>query len=161
MTKEYSWRYMTLGLLFTALAAFIVLQMVRIQISPQAKFFRDRGKAISGYWKTFYPARGPIYDRNGHLLAGNKTVYEVGVDLTNPARNPSTIAMAFNAVLGLDYDYVFTLANQASSENAIYRMIADFVTEEEKVRLQKLRDEMFIAYAESDDVDQPTKSSQG
>jgi cell division protein FtsI/penicillin-binding protein 2 len=155
MTKEFSWRYMTLGLLFTALAAFIVLQMVRIQISPQAKFFRDRGNAISGYWKTFYPARGPIYDRAGHLLAGNKTVYEVGVDLTYPARNPSTIAMAVNAVIGLDYDTVFTLANQASSDNALYRMIADFVTEEEKVRLEQLRDEMEIAYAESDDIDRP------
>ena len=30
----------------------------------------------------FYPERGEIYDRNGHLLAGNRTVYEVGVSLS-------------------------------------------------------------------------------
>jgi cell division protein FtsI/penicillin-binding protein 2 len=156
MTKEHSWRYLTLGILFTALAGFIVLQMVRIQISPQAKYFRDRGKAVSGYWKTFFPARGSIYDRTGHMLAGNTTVYEVGVDLTNPERNPATIAMAANAVLGLDYDYVFGLANQASSDKAIYRMIADFVTEEEKERLEHLREEMEIAYGNSDDPERPS-----
>jgi len=156
MTKEYSWRYITLGLIFTALAAFIVLQMIRIQLSPQAKYFRDRGNSVSGYWKTFSPARGSIYDRNGHLMAGNKTVYEVGVDLTNPARNPTTIAMAANAVIGLDYDYVFGLVSQASSDKGIYRMIADFVTEEQKERLDELNDQMSIAYANSDDPDRPS-----
>ena len=34
----------------------------------------------------FYPERGEIYDRNGHLLAGNRTVYEVGVSLSEVER---------------------------------------------------------------------------
>jgi cell division protein FtsI/penicillin-binding protein 2 len=156
MTKELPWRYMTLGLLFTAMAFFILLQMIRIQVSPQAKFFRDRGDAVSGYWKTFSPARGAIYDRNGNLLAGNTTVYEVGIDLNNPELNPATIAMALNAVVGLDYDEVFLAANQASSENVIYRMIADYVTSEQKDRLEQLRDDLLVAYEGSEEDERPS-----
>ncbi len=32
--------------------------------------------------KTFTRHAGEIYDRNGNLLAGNKTVYEIGLDMT-------------------------------------------------------------------------------
>ena len=55
------------------------MQIVRIQNSPEVAGITGQGAYI---WKTFYPARGEIYDRRGNLLAGNKTVYEVGVDLT-------------------------------------------------------------------------------
>ncbi len=156
MTRELPWRYMTLGLLFTAMAFFILLQMIRIQVSPQAKFFRDRGDAVSGYWKTFSPARGAIYDRNGNMLAGNTTVYEVGIDLTNPELNPATIAMALNAVVGLDYDEVFLAANQAASDNVIYRMIADYVTSEQKDRLEQLSDDLLAAYEGSEEDERPS-----
>ncbi len=43
--------------------------------------FLSQGDRYSGEFQTFYPERGEIYDRNGHLLAGNRTVYEVGVSL--------------------------------------------------------------------------------
>jgi hypothetical protein len=43
--------------------------------------------------------RRAIYDRNGRLLAGNKTVYEVGVIAT--VRDPEAIAAALGIVLGV------------------------------------------------------------
>lgn len=155
MTQEQSWRYFMLGILLTALAAFIVFQMVRILLSPQAKVFRERGKVYSGEWRTFTPARGEIYDYWGHLLAGNTIVYEVGVELSQ-VENASTIALALNAVTGADYDDMFTIANQQHSEDAIYRVLVDFVTEEQIIRLKQLRGEMAVAYGNGDDEDQPS-----
>lgn len=145
MISEGSWRYTTLGILITALAVFIVIQMVRIQISPQAGALREKGELYSGTWRTLTPARGQIYDRWGHLLAGNRTVYEVGVIL-NEVENPSTIALALNAVVDADYDKVFAAAGTEPSEDAIYATLARFVTEEQKLRLDKLAGEMESTY---------------
>ncbi len=155
MSSEHSWRYTTLGLLLTAIAVFIVVQMVRIQLSPQAEVFRDRGNAYSGGWQTVVPARGEIYDRWGHLLAGNTTTYEVGVELVE-VENPSTIALALNAIVGADYDQVFSAVSQEPSITAVYRVLADFVTEEQKAQLAQLAKEMETAYGESKDEKRPS-----
>jgi cell division protein FtsI/penicillin-binding protein 2 len=155
MTREYSWRYTTLGLLLTALALFIIVQMVRIQVSPQAQVFRDQGQVFSGNWRTILPARGQIYDRNGHLLAGNTTVYEAGVELAL-VKNPSTIALAINAVTGADYDQVFSAASPAPGKKMIYAVLANYVTEEQKTRLEQFAKEMEAAYGESKDANPPS-----
>jgi cell division protein FtsI/penicillin-binding protein 2 len=155
VTNESSWRYTTLGLLLSAMAFFIVVQMVRIQLSPQAEVFRDQGNAYSGGWRTIVPARGEIFDRWGHLLAGNTTVYEVGVELAD-VQNPSTIALALNAIVGADHDEVFAAASQESSKTAVYRVLADFVTEEQKTRLEQLAEEMDVAYQDNKDQKRPS-----
>jgi len=93
MRQQYAWRSMLLNGFLAFVAALVVLQMVRIQASAEAEQFRKQANAFAGEYKTFYPERGEIYDRNGHLLAGNRTVYEVGVDL-NTVRDPHSIAMA-------------------------------------------------------------------
>ncbi|HZD58323.1 MAG TPA: penicillin-binding protein 2 [Anaerolineales bacterium] len=155
MTQESSWRYTTLGLLLSAMALFIVVQMVRIQLSPQAEVFRDQGNAYSGGWQTIVPARGEIFDRWGHLLAGNTTVYEVGVELSE-VQNPSTIALALNAIVGADHDEVYAAASQEPSSTAVYRVLADFVTEDQKTRLEQLAGEMDVAYQDSKDQKRPS-----
>ena len=155
MMREHSWRFTTLGILLSAMAFFIVMQMVRIQVSPQAQVFRDLGAVYSGGWHTIVPARGEIYDRWGHLLAGNTTVYEVGVELSQ-IENPTTIALALNAVIGSDYDEVFAVVNQQPSDSAIYRVLADFVSEEKKARLEQLSKEMEIAYGDGKDENRPS-----
>lgn len=155
MTKEGFWRYTTLGILITALAVFIVVQMVRIQISPQAEALREKGELYSGTWRTLTPARGQIYDRWGHLLAGNRTVYEVGVILSE-VENPSTIALAMNAVVDADYDRIFAAASAEPSEDAVYATLARFVTEEQKLRLEQLADEMESAYGRRRGEERPS-----
>lgn len=145
MNADHSWRYTTLGLLLSSMAFFIIIQMVRIQISPQANELREKNQNVSGYYKTLIPARGQIYDRGGNLLAGNTMVYEVGVDLAQ-VENPSTIALALNAVLGSDYEAILDLADTPPSEKAIYATLARFVTEEQKTRLEQLAAEMEKTY---------------
>lgn len=155
MNASGSWRYTTLGILLSALAFFIVVQMLRIQLSPQAEALRDKGELYSGTWRTITPARGQIYDRRGNLLAGNRTVYEVGVVLEE-VENPSTIALALNAVVDADYDQVFSAASTEPSGDAIYATLARFVTEEQKQRLDQLAEEMQLAYGDSKDENKPS-----
>ncbi|MFU8772626.1 MAG: peptidoglycan D,D-transpeptidase FtsI family protein [Anaerolineales bacterium] len=145
MIAEYSWRYTTLGLLMTTAASFIIIQMVRIQTSPQAEVFRNQGAIYAGSWQTIQPTRGMIYDRWGNLLAGSTTVYEVGVELAY-VKNPSTIALALNAVVGSDYSSVFTAASQPASKTSVYAVLANYVTEEQKARLERFAEEMEAAY---------------
>ena len=155
MELEQSWRYTTLGILFSALAAFVVLQMVRIQTSPQAEVFRSQGEVYAGNWRTVKPARGQIYDRLGNLLAGNITVYEVGVELAF-VENPSTIALALNAVTDADYEDVFAAASRKPSSNAVFAVLANNVTEEQMLRLEQFTEEMNLAYGESKDESRPS-----
>jgi cell division protein FtsI/penicillin-binding protein 2 len=155
MNSIGSWRYSTLGILLTALAFFIVVQMLRIQLSPQAEALREKGELYSGNWRTLTPARGQIYDRRGNLLAGNRTVYEVGVEL-GEVENPSTIALALNAVIDADYDEVFSAVSMEPSGEAVYATLAKFVTEDQKQRLEQLSEEMKQAYGDRDDSNRPS-----
>ena len=128
MRQQYAWRSMLLNGFLAFIATLIVLQMVRIQASAEADAFRDQKNNFAGEYRTYYPERGEIYDRNGHLLAGNRTIYEVGVDL-NSVRDPHSIAMAISVNLGKNYDEIYSeilnppagfsylvLDNQASPE---------------------------------------------
>ena len=155
MSNQGSWRFTTLGILLTALAVFIIIQMLRIQLSPQAGALRDKGELYSGTWRTITPARGQIYDRWGHLLAANNSVYEVGVILQE-VENPSTIALALNAVIDSDYDEVFAAASTEPSADAVYATLARFVTEDQKQRLEKLSEEMQLAYGDRNDSNRPS-----
>jgi len=151
-------RYSTLGILLTVLAIFIVIQMIRVLTSPEAEFFRKQGVKRSGWWQQVIPPRGEIYDRWGHLLAGNVTVYEAGVDLRkNHYINPTTIALALSTVVeGVDYDRVYAAASKPPSETAVYAALADYITEEQKVRLEQLAKEWADVYSNSEDPDAPS-----
>jgi cell division protein FtsI/penicillin-binding protein 2 len=72
---------MFLAAVLATVAMGILAQMIRIQNSEQARQLLKYGDLLAGEFRTFQPERGEIYDRNGHLLAGNRTVYEVGVSL--------------------------------------------------------------------------------
>lgn len=107
MRQQYAWRSLLLNGFLALVAALVVLQMVRIQVSAEAEQFRVQKDIFAGDYKNYYPERGEIYDRNGHLLAGNQTVYEVGLDLAR-VRDPHSIAMALSVNLGNNYDKVYS-----------------------------------------------------
>ncbi len=96
MRQQYAIRstIVVAGLVFAALA--VIVQIIRIQTSEQAAVFLSQGDRYSGEFQMFYPERGEIYDRNGHLLAGNRTVYEVGVSLRE-MESPEALASALSA----------------------------------------------------------------
>jgi len=140
MDGDYTRRYFIAGIVFVAVAVMIVGQIVRIQVGPVAKELREQGDIYNRQLHIFYPERGQIYDRWGNLLAGNETVYEVGIDLRTKGKSPETIAFVLSKVLGPghpEYDaetyyyQVLELASTVPTTTTIYRVAADFVTQKE------------------------------
>ena len=102
MKKASFTRYSFLGALLTLFAVAIFVQMVRIQNSADAEVLNDWAANYGYESRRIQSERGYIYDRWGNLLAGNKQVYEVGIELKF-VKNPAAIASATSKVLGLDY----------------------------------------------------------
>jgi len=136
MRQQYAIRSLILvaGLAFVGLA--IIVQMVRIQNSEQAKIFLSQGDLYAGEFRMFYPERGEIYDREGHLLAGNRTVYEVGVSLSQ-VKNPEALASTLGTYLGLTYEDVLNQITN-SPKTWEYIVIQDYVGAETVTSLQQL-----------------------
>jgi len=116
---------MTLIAGFGLVALAILVQMIRIQNSEQAAIFLSQGDQYAGEFRMFYPERGEIYDRNGHLLAGNRTVYEVGVSLLE-MEDPDALAFTLGTYLGLTYEEVFKKLTE-SPDSWSYVVIQDYV----------------------------------
>jgi cell division protein FtsI/penicillin-binding protein 2 len=136
MRQQFATRSLVLVgiLVFVGLA--IIAQIIRIQNSEQAKIFLSQGDMYAGDFQMIYPERGEIYDRNGHLLAGNRTVYEVGVSL-GEMKDKEALAYTLGLYLGLSYDEVYDqLAN--APEGWEYVVVQDFVGAETVNSLQEL-----------------------
>ena len=147
MNTDTGWRYPFLGAVFSVLPVLIVLQIVRIQASPtQVARFLEQSEILSSEYRLVTPARGQIYDRWGNLLAGNKTVYEVGVELQY-VRNPETIAQTAAVVLGVDYADAFAAASKTASDTAVYAVLADNVSKEKIDNLQIIIEQMEQTYS--------------
>lgn len=154
--SSLSWRFTSVGAAFLLVGVAVVVQLVRIQISPQAEVFLKQGDQYSGVWRTLKPARGQIFDRWGNLLAGNHIVYQIGVELQN-VEDPASIAFAMQVVLGEDYNRIYTLASQEPSPQAVYVVLANFVPAEKALELQQLADELENTFGEN----QPIRSLAG
>jgi cell division protein FtsI/penicillin-binding protein 2 len=134
MKKPNFWRYLTVTAILGMAGLAVLIQIVRIQASPEVAGITGQGTYI---WKTFYPARGEIFDRYGHLLAGNKTVYEVGVDLTAKP-DPQTVALAAQMALGMDPAKAITKLTDVAADTQ-YIVLQDFVSPEQADQLMKLQ----------------------
>ncbi len=80
MTEKitYNWRYITIAVFFSFFALAIMGQMVRIQLTVNTSELPVPG--LLGQWEKAASRRGLILDRNGHVLAGNQTVYAVDIN---------------------------------------------------------------------------------
>lgn len=140
MRQQYAWRSMLLNGFLALIATMVVLQMVRIQVSAEAEQFRKQKDVFSGSYKTYYPERGAVYDRTGHLLAGNQTVYEVGVNLST-VKDPHSIAMAVSVNLGKNYDKVYS--NILNPPPGIaYLVVDNFASADAVEYLKELQDDL-------------------
>jgi cell division protein FtsI/penicillin-binding protein 2 len=137
MRQQYARRSQVLIYAMGLIALVIIVQIVRIQNSDEAAIFRQRASNYAYELKTYYPDRGEIYDRNGHLLAGNTIVYEVGVDL-NSVKDASAIAIAVSSELNMDYASVLN-AIVEPGEGIAYVVLADYVDAENALNLQALK----------------------
>jgi cell division protein FtsI/penicillin-binding protein 2 len=137
------WRFNLLGILFFLAGSMIIIQMVRLQFSPERAAFVTQGDQYNRTLHIFYPPRGDIYDRWGRLLAGSTLVYEVGAQVDN-VDNADSVAFALSKVMVNHaeynyagyYDVVASVINKAQLSGASYVQLADFVTPEELTQLQ-------------------------
>jgi len=159
MKNPHTWRYHSAQVLLAILGMGIIAQIVRIQNSPQADAIRGQAGIYSGEWRTLYPARGEIYDRRGNLLAGNQTVYEIGVDLKF-VRNPHTIALALSVQLGLDYTTIYNKITQPPPD-IMYLVLADFVPADKASELMHLQEVLENEPGDSNDPDRHSLAGLG
>lgn len=129
------------SIFLSILLGLIFIRTVYLQYSPggqELKTYSDR--FIMYRHEVIEPERGNIYDRYGALLAGNKVVYEVGVDLTDADRSPYTIAKYMSGLLGKSFDEIYNLAGSPDrpGENE-YSILADFVDNETIKKISELQ----------------------
>ena len=132
MKSEHTWRYISAAALIALAGVFIIWRTFLIQVSPDAVVFLNQSEFYSKLRKTIQPPRGQIFDRTGNLLAGNRTVYEIGLDLSEVdlPDGPHNIALALSALVGADYNRVLEIASQPASTDAVYAVVADYVLPE-------------------------------
>ncbi len=111
----YNWRYITIAVSFSLFGLAIIAQMVRIQLTVNGGDLPIPG--LMGQWETAASRRGLILDRNGHLLAGNQTVYAVDVnfsDFYQPGEIEETKMLANLAieVFGINNPYLLEFLRQ-------------------------------------------------
>lgn len=136
MRQQYAIRSLVVVIGLVIVGAGVIVQMVRIQNSEQAKVFLLQGDLYAGEFRTFHPERGEIYDRNGHLLAGNRTVYEVGVSL-NELKDLDAMAYVLGTYLNMTSDQVRDkLLN--SPETWTYIVVKDYVDANTVAALQEV-----------------------
>ncbi|MBW8009826.1 MAG: penicillin-binding protein 2 [Chloroflexi bacterium] len=127
MKSENSWRYSMMFTAFIGVGLVIAVQLVRLQFSPQASSFIEQAARYAWEPRLVNAPRGQIYDRWGNLLAGNRTVYEVGVELAY-VEDPQAIAFTIHGLLGEDYARVLRLASMEASDEAVYNRLSDFTS---------------------------------
>lgn len=150
------WRFTSIGAVFALVGVVIFIQLIRIQVSPQAEIFRKQSALYSGVWKTLSPARGQIYDRWGHILAANRTVYQIGVEYQS-VKDPASIAFALQVVLGEDYNRIYGVADPNANPDLVYAVLADYVPADKVLQLQQFSDEMNGTFGE----DKPVRDLSG
>jgi cell division protein FtsI/penicillin-binding protein 2 len=157
--KEYhkSWRYPFVGAFLAVLPILIIVQVVRIQVDPEQV---DRLMTQSRYWswerRVIEPTRGQIYDRWGNLLAGNRTVYEIGIELQYVV-NPKTIAEVLSDLLDLSYSEVLGAASLPyTKDQSVYAVVADNVSQEQIEKLERQIERIGKGVAQDEDDDVPS-----
>jgi len=148
---DFNWRYSFAAIVVSVIPLLVIMQLLRMQTNSM--WAEKLLEQLPNYErKTIVPARGQILDRWGNLLAGNRTVYEVGVEL-QLVDDPQMIAQTISAVLGetynLSYEKVLAQASINNSESSVYAVIVDNILPEDIVKLDKRIDEIKNAYQKS------------
>ncbi len=132
-----------LGIILTTLTGLIFMRMIYVQFSNGGQELLKEAEANYRYeHEEIVPTRGSIYDRWGNLLAGNKVVYEVGINLNNSERNPRIIAKYLSGLLNMDYNDVYDQASTPLKSSKQYILLADFVDNDTINKIQEIKEKL-------------------
>ena len=99
----------------------------------QADYYGDRAKEIQQRERTIKAARGVIYDRNGNVLAGNKTVCTISI-IHNQIEEPERVVEVLSNKLGIDRNIIQKKVDKVSSieriKSNVEKSIADEIRSE-------------------------------
>ena len=111
MKSTPTFRLSIVGIIMSLIGALLLLQVIRIQTSAATNDVANHsGAKNTAVNLTLDSKRGDILDSSGHLLAGSKTVYEIGVYLGNMI-NKQAIATALQSITGIDSNTVLARIN--------------------------------------------------
>jgi cell division protein FtsI/penicillin-binding protein 2 len=135
-------RLSILGIVLSVLPVLIILMVLRIQVDRvESDRLAEYAEMASKKQPKAPPMRGQIYDRYGHLLASNETMYEVGIDL--PTRDkfhesPETLAMTLSSILDdLSYADAYRLASTEFKKfESVHVVVKRFVPQEKHDQLK-------------------------
>lgn len=119
---DFESRYHIVFLLLILPAVVFFFKMIALQNSDKTKAVLETSEQYQWVRETILPDRGNIYDSQGRLLAGNTTVYEVGIDLYT-IKQPETVANVLSEILDLERSFVYELATYVSPETVIVRYV--------------------------------------
>ena len=103
----FNWRYLLIAVGFGLFAVAIIGQMARIQLTVDSQELPVANEM--GQWEKAASRRGLILDRNGHVLAGNKTVYTVEVDFSRLGSGDDTAQVKTLVELAIE---IFNIENE-------------------------------------------------
>ncbi len=146
--QEQKTRLSVLGIVLSVLPVLIILMILRIQVDQaEASRLADYRESHSNIKPQVAPMRGQIYDRYGNLLAGNETVYEVGIDL--PKRDafdesPESLAMILSSILDdVSYEEAYIAASMDHVKFvSVFSVVKSYVPKEKIEQLDNYMDMM-------------------
>lgn len=84
----------------------------------RADYYGERAKAVQQRERSIKGSRGRILDRNGIVLAGNKSVSTISV-IHNQIKQPEKVIKNLSAILEIDEDEIRKKVNKVSSREKI------------------------------------------
>ena len=93
-------RHIPLLIGLTAAALVLLGKIFSLQVFDRYEEDADRNSTV---YETIYPTRGIIYDRNGHILVGNKVAYDI---LVSPREVQAFDTLALATVLDVTPEFI-------------------------------------------------------
>ena len=121
---------------FTIISTLILSELFKLQILGYDTYQSEVLNQLT-VETNVNPNRGIIYDRNGKILATNKTVWVLYL-LPKNIKNPSFIADFLSKILNVDYNQVLDKAQKTGYK---YQVIDTDLEEEEALIIRKFIDE--------------------
>ena len=119
-----------------AVTAVLLVKLFSIQIiHDEYKKSSDNNSMV---YETIYPTRGIIYDRNGEILVGNKTAYDI---IVTPREVKAFDTLALAAALDVDVQFI-------RDRMAYYRKYRSSIGYQSQTMIKQIPPQTYMRFAE-------------